>query len=132
MTNIVILSGNLGNDPETSTTAGGINITHLSLATSRPRYVDGKIVRDGEGRAELATEWHRVVAFENTARAAEKCVKGMKVLVIGRNKTTKWQDREGNDRYTTEVIADSIEFLVWPKRGQRKDRDIHPDDDIID
>lgn len=132
MTNIVILSGNLGNDPETSTTAGGIKITHLSLATSRPRYADGKIVRDGEGRAELATEWHRVVAFETTAKAAEKCVKGMKILVIGRNKTTKWQDREGNDRYTTEVIADSIEFLAWPKRGQRKTRDIHPDDDIID
>lgn len=132
MTNIVILSGNLGNDPETSTTAGGIEIAHLSVATSRPRYVDGRIVRDGEGRAELATEWHRVVAFDNTARIAGKCVKGMKVLVIGRNRTTKWQDREGNDRYSTEVVAESIEFLVWPKRGKQKNRDVDPDDDIID
>lgn len=132
MTNIVILSGNLGNDPETSATPGGIKITHLSLATSRPRYADGKIVRDSEGRAELATEWHRVVAFENITKAAEKCVKGMKVLVIGRNKTTKWKDRDGNDRYTTEVIAESIEFLTWPKRGQRKNRNIDPDDDIIE
>jgi single-strand DNA-binding protein len=130
MTNIVILSGNLGNDPETSTTAGGIAIAHMSLATSRPRYVDGKIARDGNGRAELTTEWHRVVAFENIAKAAEKCVKGMKILVIGRNKTTKWQDRDGNDRYTTEVIAETIEFLAWPKRGKQKDRDIDPDDDI--
>lgn len=123
MTNIVILTGNIGNDAETTTTAGGIMITNLSVATSHPLYADGKIVRDEDGRARLVTDWHRVVAFDN--KRAQKCVKGMKVLVIGRNKTNKWQDRDGNDRYTTEVIVKSIEHLAWPKR---QNEDIDPDD----
>lgn len=129
MTNIVILSGNLGADPEIRNTGNGNRVANFSLATSRPRYADGHIVRDGQGRAEQDTEWHRVVAFNGNARSAEKCVKGMKVLVIGRNKTNKWKDKDGNDRYTTEVIADRIEFQSWPKReteGGAND----PDDEI--
>ena len=74
-------------------------------------------------RANCSAIDEHVVAFDN--KRAQKCVKGMKVLVIGRNKTNKWQDRDGNDRYTTEVIVKSIEHLAWPKR---QNEDIDPDD----
>ncbi|GAA5665657.1 MULTISPECIES: single-stranded DNA-binding protein [Hyphomicrobiales] len=130
MFNQVTLIGNLGADPEIRNTNGGGKVANFSVATSRPRYSDGKIVRNERGYAEQETEWHRVVAFNGQAKSAEKCVKGMMVLIIGRNRTNKWQDRDGKDRYTTEVVAESIRFLAWPKR---EDEDPAPDvldDDI--
>ncbi len=130
MTNIVILNGNLGADPEIRNTGNGNRVANFSLATSRPRYADGNIVRDENGRAEQDTEWHRVVAFNGQAKSAEKCVKGMKVLVIGRNKTQKWTDKDGVTRYTTEVIAEKIEFQAWPKRSNDGGGANDPDDEI--
>lgn len=117
MTNIVLLAGNVGNDPESATTFGGTTITTFSLATSRPRRVDGKVVKGENGYAEQETEWHRVKCFNGKAKSmAEHGVKGMKVAVKGRIHYTKWQDKDGNDRYGTEILADEVDFIAWPKR----------------
>ncbi|MBS0278456.1 MAG: single-stranded DNA-binding protein, partial [Proteobacteria bacterium] len=91
MQNIVILAGNLGQDPETRVTQGGTRITHLTLATSRPRYAEGKPVRDNEGRRVQDTEWHRITCFNGLGKTVEEyCKKGMKLLVRGRIHYSKW------------------------------------------
>ena len=85
MQNIVILAGNIGQDPEARTTQGGTRITHFTLATSRPRYSEGKVVRDAKGYRVQDTEWHRITAFNGLGKTImEHCGKGMKVLVRGR------------------------------------------------
>jgi len=85
MQNIVILAGNIGQDPETRSTNGGTKITHFTLATSRPRYTDGKPVKDDQGNRVQDTEWHRITCFNGLGTTVEKyCSKGMKVLVRGR------------------------------------------------
>ena len=117
MTNIVLLAGNVGNDPESATTFGGTTITTFSLATSRPRRADGKVVKGENGYAEQDTEWHRIKCFNGRAETVQKhCVKGMKVAVKGRIHYTKWTDTEGVERYGTEILADEIDFIAWPKR----------------
>ncbi len=104
--NKVILIGNLGNDPETRHTAGGSAVTNLSLATSRSW-------RDRQsGDMQEKTEWHRVVMFSKLAEiAGEYLRKGSKVYIEGRLQTRKWQDRDGNDRWTTEVVANEMQML---------------------
>lgn len=117
MTNIAFLAGNVGNDPETATTFGGTTITTFSLATSRPRRVDGKTVKDANGYTEQDTEWHRVKCFNGKAETVrDHCAKGMKVAVTGRIHYTKWTDQQGVERYGTEIIADDVQFLTWPKQ----------------
>ena len=112
MQNIVILAGNIGQTPETRTTQGGTRITHFTLATSRPRYSDGKVVRDSEGRRVQDTEWHRITAFNGLGKTIQQyCDTGMKVLVRGRIHYTKWTDQQGNDRYGCEIIAETVDFL---------------------
>ncbi|WP_336810129.1 single-stranded DNA-binding protein [Bosea sp. MMO-172] len=112
MQNIVILAGHIGFDPETHATHGGTKITRFTLATSRPRYSDGKVVRDGEGRRVQDTEWHRITCFNGLGKTVQEyCEKGMKVLVRGRIHYTKWQDQNGNDRYGCEIIAETVDFL---------------------
>lgn len=105
--NKVILVGNLGNDPEIRYTQnGGTPIANLSIATSE----GWKDKQSGEMVEQ--TEWHRVVCF---ARLAEICGeylrKGSKVYIEGRIRTRKWQDQSGNDRYTTEIIANEMQML---------------------
>jgi len=93
MQNIVILAGNIGQDPETRSTQGGTRITHFTLATSRPRYSEGKVVRDEKGYRVQDTEWHRITAFNGLGKTIQDyCEKGMKVLVRPRVPTTKWID----------------------------------------
>lgn len=128
MFNQVTLVGHLGTDPEIRNTNSGAKVANFSVATSTPRFSDGKVVRNERGYAEQDTEWHRVVAFNGQAKSAEKAVKGMLVLIIGRNRTNKWQDRDGKDRYTTEVIADRIKFLAWPKREDDQTSDAFDDE----
>ncbi|SFC82961.1 single-strand DNA-binding protein [Bosea sp. CRIB-10] len=112
MQNIVILAGNIGQDPEARTTQGGTRITHFTLATSRPRYAEGKVVRDAKGYRVQDTEWHRITAFNGLGKTImEHCGKGMKVLVRGRIHYTKWTDQQGNDRYGCEIIAETVDFL---------------------
>mgnify|MGYP002622014289 CR=1 FL=1 len=104
--NKVILVGNLGNDPETRYMPSGSAVTNLSVATSR----SWKDKQTGEQREE--TEWHRVAMFGRLAEiAAEYLRKGSQVYLEGRLKTRKWQDKQGNDRYTTEIIADEMQML---------------------
>lgn len=103
--NKVILVGNLGADPETRTSQAGNMICNLRLATSDRR-------KDRDGNWTDHTEWHRVVCFGRTAEnVARYCRKGKQIYVEGRIQTQKWQDREGKDRYTTEIVANNIRFL---------------------
>ena len=119
MQNIVILAGNIGQTPETRTSQGGIRITYFTLATSRPRYLEGKIVRDSEGRRVQDTEWHRITAFNGLGNTIQQyCDTGMKVLIRGRIHYTKWTDQEGNDQYGCEIIAETVDFLSRAKQTE--------------
>ena len=104
--NKVILVGNLGRDPETRYATSGAAICNITVATSR----QWKDKASGEKKEE--TEWHRVVFYDRLAEiAGEYLKKGRPVYVEGRLKTRKWQDKEGQDRYTTEIIADEMQLL---------------------
>jgi single-strand DNA-binding protein len=104
--NKVILVGNLGRDPETRYSTSGAAICNITVATSR----QWKDKASGEKKEE--TEWHRVVFYDRLAEiAGEYLKKGRPVYVEGRLKTRKWQDKEGQDRYTTEIIAEEMQLL---------------------
>ena len=112
MQNIVILAGNIGQTPETVTTQGNTRITRFTLATSRPRYADGKVLRDKDGYRVQDTEWHRITCFNGLGKTVQEyCEKGMRVLVRGRIHYTKWTDQQGIDRYGCEIIAETVDFL---------------------
>lgn len=131
MQNIVILAGNIGQDPEIRNTQGGTKITHFTLATSRPRYSEGKVVRDANNNRVQDTEWHRITAFNGLGKTIEEhCEKGMKVLVRGRIHYTKWTDQQGNDRYGCEIIAETVDFLSRAKQTQNETGRFTDDDDI--
>ena len=104
--NKVIIVGNLGRDPETRYSTNGAAICNITVATSR----QWKDKASGEKREE--TEWHRVVFYDRLAEiAGEYLKKGRPVYVEGRLKTRKWQDKDGQDRYTTEIIAEEMQLL---------------------
>jgi single-strand DNA-binding protein len=105
MINKVILIGNLGADPEVRYTQSGSAVANFTVATT-------ETWKKQDGSKEEQTEWHRVVAF---ARLGEICGeylgKGSKVYIEGRLQTRKWQDRDGNDKYTTEIVAREMKML---------------------
>lgn len=104
--NKVILIGNLGNDPDVRYTANGKAIANISLATSES-WKD-----KDSGEQQERTEWHRVVFFGRLAEiVSEYLKKGSQVYVEGSLRTNKWQDKEGKDRYTTEIIASEMQML---------------------
>ena len=104
--NKVILIGNLGADPDIRYMPSGEPVANLSLATSE----SWKDSQSGELREK--TEWHRVVAFRKLAEIiGQYCKKGSKLYIEGRLQTRKWQDQNGQDRYTTEIIADTMQML---------------------
>ena len=104
--NKVILIGNLGKDPEVRYTPNGNAVCNINLATSR----SWKSKDSGEKMEE--TEWHRVVLYDRQAEiAGEYLKKGRPVYIEGRIKTRKWQDKEGVDRYTTEIVAEEMKLL---------------------
>lgn len=106
MLNKVTLIGNLGADPEVRYMPAGGAVTNISIATTR-RWKDKQ---SGERRD--ATEWHRVVFFNRLAEVAgEYLRKGSQVYVEGRLQTRKWQGQDGQDRYTTEIIASEMQML---------------------
>lgn len=104
--NKVILIGNLGNDPDIRYTASGAAVANISLATAESW-------RDKDsGEQQERTEWHRIVFFGRLAEiVGEYLRKGSQVYVEGRLQTRKWQDKEGHDRYTTEIVANEMQML---------------------
>lgn len=104
--NKVILIGNCGQDPETRYSASGAAITNVSLATSET-WKDKQ-----SGQPQERTEWHRVVFFNRLAEiAGEYLKKGSKVYIEGSLRTRKWQDQQGQDKYTTEIVASEMQML---------------------
>jgi single-strand DNA-binding protein len=104
--NKVILIGNLGRDPEVRYTPSGAAVCNVSVATTR----NWKDKSSGDKVEE--TEWHRVVFYDRLAEiAGEYLKKGRPVYVEGRLKTRKWQDKDGKDNYTTEIVAEQMQLL---------------------
>jgi single-strand DNA-binding protein len=134
MTNIVLLVGNLGADPELRSTNGGTDVAVFSLGTSRPkRDSEGKTYKDESGFTAKDTEWHRITCFNGLGRVvAEHAGKGMLVSVRGRIHNSKWTDREGIERYGYEIIADDVQFLSRARpaapSGQQADQSELDDD----
>ena len=104
--NKVILVGNLGKDPEVRHLENGAAVANFSIATSET-YKDKKT-----GEKVSQTEWHNIVAWRGLAEIAERYLKkGHKVYIEGKLKTRSWQDQDGNNRYSTEVITDNLTML---------------------
>jgi single-strand DNA-binding protein len=104
--NKVILVGNLGKDPEVRHLENGAAVANFSIATSET-YKDRKT-----GEKVSQTEWHNIVAWRGLAEIAERYLKkGHKVYIEGKLKTRSWQDQDGNNRYSTEVITDNLTML---------------------
>jgi single-strand DNA-binding protein len=103
--NKVILVGNLGKDPEVRFMPNGDAVCNFSIATT-------DTWKDKEGAKQERTEWHNIVMYRKLAEiAGEYLKKGRPVYVEGRLQTRKWQDKEGNDKYTTEIIANQMQML---------------------
>lgn len=120
--NKVILLGNLGRDPEVRNLESGAKVASFSLATNRTyKSQDGKKVDE--------TEWHNVVLWGNLADLAEKFLaKGRQVYIEGRIRTRQWEDKEGQKRYTTEIVGENMTF-VGGGRDQRDDAPPPPSDE---
>jgi len=104
--NKVILIGRLGSDPEVRYTPSGVAVANFSIATSE----EWKDKDSGERRER--TEWHRIVAWRRLGEiCGEYLSKGKQVYIEGRLQTRDWEDRDGNKRYTTEIIASDVQFL---------------------
>ncbi|MEA2119516.1 single-stranded DNA-binding protein [Halovibrio sp. HP20-50] len=104
--NKVILIGNLGQDPEVRFTPSGTAVANLNLATT-DTWMDRQ-----SGQRQERTEWHRVVMFNKTAEIAQQYLKkGSKVYIEGRLQTRKWQDQNGQDRFSTEIVANDMQML---------------------
>ncbi len=108
--NKVLILGNLGADPDLRYTPSQVAVCNLRIATNERR-------RNAEGEWDDHTEWHSVVVFNKQAENCNQYLsKGRQVFVEGRLQTRKWQDKEGNDRYSTEIVASNIQFI-----GNRND-----------
>ena len=104
--NKAIILGSLGQDPDIRYTAGGAAVANISIATNE-QWKDKE-----SGEMQERTEWHRVVFFGRLAEiVGEYLRKGSQVYVEGRIQTRKWQDKEGKDRYTTEIVANEMQML---------------------
>ena len=104
--NQVILVGNLGADPETRSMPSGMTVTNIRIATSES-WKD-----KASGAQQERTEWHSIALFGRLGEiAAEYLRKGSQVFIEGKLRTRKWQDKQGNDRFTTEIIADNMQML---------------------
>lgn len=130
--NKVMILGNLGQDPELRHTANGKAVTTLRVATN-------EVWNDASGQRQERTEWHSVVVWGRQAETCKQYLsKGRTVFAEGRLQTRKWQDQSGSDRYTTEIVADRIQFIggggAGGGGGERSGYDSEPpppaDDDI--
>lgn len=126
--NKVLLIGNVGRDPEIRNTNSGSTVANLSLATSE-RWKDKQT-----GELQERTEWHRLVAFGQLAAIIDTHVeKGAQIYVEGRLQTRKWEDADGNDRWTTEVVVNDMQMLGRREKSpteESMERAANFDDDI--
>ena len=112
--NKVILLGNLGRDPETRYTTGGDAVTNLNIATSEQW-------KDKSGEKQERTEWHRVVLFGRQAEVAgEYLKKGRSVYIEGRLQTRKYTDKDGVEKYSTEIVADRMQLIGGGRDSSRR------------
>lgn len=119
--NKVILVGNLGKDPEIRNLENGAAVANFSIATSE-NYKDRKT-----GEKVSQTEWHNIVAWRGLAEIAEKYLKkGHKVYIEGKLKTRTWQDQDGNNRYSTEVITDNLTMLGNANQNENRSNYTEP------
>ena len=117
--NKVILVGNLGKDPEVRYLDSGVAVANFSLATTE-NY------KNKQGEKVSQTEWHNIVLWRGLAEVAEKWLKkGSSVYIEGKIRTNKWEDKEGNTRYNTEILADNMTML-----GNRINADVSDKNDI--
>ena len=115
MLNKVLIIGNLGRDPEVRTTQIGSQVATLNVATSERQ-------KGRDGNWEEHTEWHRIVCFGKTAENVARFLKkGRTVYVEGKIRTNKWKDKDGQDRYTTEIRADVMKMLGSKGDGQQSE-----------
>jgi len=118
--NKVMLIGNLGRDPEIRTLESGVSVATFSIATS-------ETYKDRDGNRQTSTEWHNIVVWRGLAEVAEKYLKkGSQIYVEGKLKTRSWQDKDGNTRYTTEVVADNFTMLGRPSDSSGYNRSQDP------
>ena len=119
--NKAIILGSLGQDPEIRHTASGAAVANISIATNE-QWKDKE-----SGEMQERTEWHRVVFFGRLAEiVGEYLHKGSQVYIEGRIQTRKWQDKEGNDRYTTEIVANEMQMLGSKSSGTTANFDQTP------
>ena len=133
--NRVILVGNLGSDPEVKSIPSGASVCNFALATNESW-------KDKDGEKQERTEWHRCVCWGKRGEAIGRYAgKGSQLYVEGKNRTRKWEDKDGNTRYTTEVVVTDFQFLdkkgggggdpQWSERFQKQpDEPVGPDEDI--
>ncbi len=129
--NKAIIVGNLGQDPDTRYMPSGSAVTNISIATSE-KWKDKQT-----GEPKERTEWHKVSMFGRLAEiAAEYLRKGSQVYIEGKLQTDKWQDKDGNDRYTTKIVASQMQMLGSPRNSPAPASEstppAHPDPDDFD
>ena len=116
--NKVMLIGNLGKDPEVKYTQSQLAVANLTVATTEKK-------KNQDGQWAEQTEWHTVVTFGKTAEnCGQYLTKGKKVYVEGSLRTRKWQDKNGQDRYTTEILAQTVQFLSPKGEGSGRSEDL--------
>lgn len=113
--NKAIILGNLGKDPDIRYMPNGDAVANFSIATTESW-------KDKNGEKQEKTEWHNISAFKKLAEIVGAYLKkGSQVYIEGRIQTRKWQDKEGNDRYTTEIVADKLQMLGGIDRKQKEE-----------
>jgi single-strand DNA-binding protein len=113
--NKVIIIGRLGRDPETRYMPNGEAVTNISVATSE-RWKD-----KNSGEQKELVEWHRITFYRKVAEiVGQHFVKGQEIYLEGRLQTRKWQDKDGSDRYTTEIISDTFQFIGQKPEGSEQ------------
>jgi len=125
--NKVIILGNLGKDPDLKYTAGGSAVANISIATSE-QWIDKQ-----SGEKQERTEWHNIVFFGKLAEiVGQYLTKGSKVYIEGRLRTEKWQDKDGNDRYSTKIYANELQMLGDKPQGKPQDQQPAPENAFED
>ena len=120
MVNRVLLIGRLGKDPEVRYTPDGMMVTNFTMATDEQR-------KDKNGQKIQRTEWHRIVTFGKLAEICSSYLsKGKLIFIEGRIQTKSWEDKDGNKRSTTEIIANNMQML--DSKGQTRSQDTEADD----